>query len=242
MSSFAAATALQALKLTAGALRGPGQDCLLCVAPSGDRIVCGPCEASLPRLGACCLGCAVPLAFDGLCGACQRRPPRFDAATCVFEYRFPVDRLVHRFKYSGDLALGRWLAMQLAERVRTAPRPNLIVAVPVTPSRLRARGFNQALELAKVVARSLDVRVAVDAIARTRDTQPQPGLRRRQRRANLRGAFRCGVRLSGEHVAVVDDVITTGATADALAAALLAAGAGRASVWAVARTPDPASG
>jgi len=241
MSSFSTAAALRALKFSAHALRGPGQDCLLCVAPSGDRIVCGPCEASLPRLGACCIGCAVPLAFDGWCGACQRRPPRFDAATCVFEYRFPVDRLVHRFKYSGDLALGRWLAMQLAGRVRSAPRPDLIVAVPLMPSRLRVRGFNQALELAKVVARSLDVRVGVDAVARTRDTQPQPGLRRRQRRANLRGAFRCGIRLSGEHVAVVDDVITTGATADALAAALLAAGAGRASVWAVARTPDPAA-
>ena len=241
MSSFSTAVALRVLKFSAHALRGPGQDCLLCLAPSGDRIVCGPCEASLPRLGACCIGCAVPLAFDGWCGACQRRPPRFDAATCVFEYRFPVDRLVHRFKYSGDLALGRWLAMQLAARVRSAPRPDLIVAVPLMPSRLRVRGFNQALELAKVVARSLDVRVGVDAVVRTRDTQPQPGLRRRQRRANLRGAFRCGMRLSGEHVAVVDDVITTGATADALAAALLAAGAGHASVWAVARTPDPAA-
>ncbi len=145
MSSFSTAVALRVLKFSAHALRGPGQDCLLCLAPSGDRIVCGPCEASLPRLGACCIGCAVPLAFDGWCGACQRRPPRFDAATCVFEYRFPVDRLVHRFKYSGDLALGRWLAMQLAARVRSAPRPDLIVAGARLQPGARAREGRRAI-------------------------------------------------------------------------------------------------
>jgi predicted amidophosphoribosyltransferase len=105
---------------------------------------------------------------------------------------------------------------------------------------LRARGFNQAVEIARPIARQLRVPFSVDGLARTRDTQPQPGLRRRQRRANLRDAFRCDLRLAGEHVAIVDDVMTTGATAEALAAVLQAAGAGRISVWAVARTPDPA--
>jgi ComF family protein len=241
MSSFLPLASLRPPNFSAGRLRLFGQDCLLCAAPSGDEVVCASCESSLPRLQACCPRCAAPLPVAVLCGACQRSVPRFDAAACAFEYRFPVDRLVHRFKYAGDLATGRWLALQLAARTRHEPRPDLLVAAPLTPARLRSRGFNQAVEIAKPIARALRVRVAIAGVVRTRDTQPQPGLRRRERRANLRGAFRCDLRLSGEHVAVIDDVMTTGATADALAAALHGAGAGHVSIWAVARTPDPAS-
>jgi ComF family protein len=240
MSSFARPFALQALKNCAAALFTLDQDCLLCAAPSGREVICAACEASLPRLAACCMRCAAPLPDVSLCGACQRRAPHFDAALAAFEYRFPLDRLVHRFKYSGDLAVGHWLSLCLLERARHAALPDLIVAVPLTPTRLRERGFNQATEMAKTIGKRLGVRVAIRAIARTRDTDPQPGLRRRQRRANLRGAFRCDAALGGEHVAVVDDVMTTGATADAIALALRKAGAGRVSIWAVARTPDPA--
>lgn len=148
--------------------------------------------------------------------------------------------MIHRFKYAGDLSVGRWLASRLAERVAYEARPDLLVAPPLAQARLRARGFNQAVVIARHVGRQLGVRHSHAALAKVRDTLPQPGLGRAERLANLRGAFRCGLRLAGEHVAIVDDVMTTGATTHTLARLLKASGASRVSVWAIARTPDPA--
>jgi ComF family protein len=196
--------------------------------------------AALPVLAARCVRCAVPLPAAGTCGECLAHPPAFEDAESCFEYRFPVDRLIHRFKYAGDLATGRWLALQLALGVADEPRPDLLVAPPLSKARLRERGFNQALEIGKVVAKKLRVPCDIAGIVRTHETAPQPGLGRRARRANLRGAFRCDLRLAGAHVAIVDDVVTTGATADALARVLKKAGATRVSVWSVARTPESA--
>jgi len=197
------------------------------------------CDRALPVLEIACARCAVPLVSAGTCGECQRREPAFDEAVAAFEYRFPVDRLIHRFKYSGDLAVGRWLALRLAERVASRDPPDLLVAPPLTDSRLRERGFNQAVVIARHVGKQLHVRHSHAAFAKVRDTSPQPGLGRRQRLANLREAFRTELRLSGEHVAIVDDVLTTGATAHALSKLLKANGASRVSVWAIARTPEP---
>ena len=239
MSNILRLSTLQVLNPSAGLGALFGQDCLLCAGASGESVVCGECALALPILATGCTRCAAPLSEPGICGECQRHPPAFDAALAAFEYRFPVDRLIHRFKFAGDLAVGRWLSLQLLERVTAEPRPDLIVVPPLTPGRLRSRGFNQALEIGKVVGRRLGVRFAIGALAKTRDTAPQPGLGRRERRANLRRAFRCDRAFSGEHVALVDDVMTTGATADALARVLRAAGAGSVSVWTVARTPDP---
>jgi len=226
--------------ISAGGFLSLDQDCALCGAASGDAVICSACEAALPKLCASCERCAVPLPMAGTCGQCQRHAPGFDAALAAFEYRFPVDRVIHRFKYSADLAMGRWLSLRLVERVRGEPRPDLVVAPPLTAARLRERGFNQAVEIAKVVGKKLGVRCALAGLAKVRETAPQPGLGRRQRRVNLRHAFRCDLALDGERVALVDDVMTTGATADALARVLKAAGAASVIVWAVARTPDPA--
>jgi ComF family protein len=242
MSNLPGRISIRLPKFWAAGLALPGQDCSLCGGPSRDELVCGSCERALPHLEASCAQCAVPLAFAGICGECQRRAPYFDDALAAFEYRFPLDRLVQRFKYSGDLALGRWLALRVCERARAHSRPDLLVAVPLTRVRLRERGFNQAMQIAHVVGRELGVPRRVAGLARVRDTEPQPGLRRRERRANLRHAFRCDLALAGEHVAVIDDVMTTGATAEAVAQVLKQAGAGRVSVWVVARTPDPRVG
>jgi ComF family protein len=115
------------------------------------------------------------------------------------------------------------------------PRPDLLVAPPLTRARLRERGFNQALELAKTVGRELGVAVAIEGLRKVRETAPQPSLGGKARRRNLRGAFACRTSLAGAHVAIVDDVLTTGATADAVARVLKGAGAARVSLWTVAR-------
>lgn len=239
MSNFLAVHALQALKISAARIPGWESDCALCGATAPSTL-CSACERALPRLANACTQCAVPLPVAGLCGACHNRAPAFDAALAAFEYRFPVDRMVQRFKYGADLALGRWLAHRLAERAAEAPRPSLLVAPPLAAARMRERGFNQSVVLCAHIGKRLGVRHARAAFAKVRETAPQPGLNRRERLANLRGSLRCEIALSGEHVAIVDDVMTTGATSHALARLLKANGAGTVSVWAVARAPDPA--
>jgi ComF family protein len=209
---------------------------MLCLAAG--NIVCEACQAALPRIEAACRRCAIALPLAGVCGQCQREPAAFDDAIACFEYRFPLDRLVQRFKFGGDLAAGRWLAGELG-RVLEGVNADLIVVPPLAPSRLRERGFNQALEIAKVVSRTHGFALAARAIDKRRDTAPQPGLSRTQRAANLASAFHYARRFDDLHVAIVDDVLTTGATAHALATVLKDAGAQRVSVWALARTPAP---
>ena len=233
MSTRLDAAAGQLLKKCAAGL---GADCALC-GGAAEELVCAACERALPRLDACCTRCALPLPQPGTCGACLRAPPAFDDAHAAFEYRFPVDRMVHRFKFRGDLALGRWLAQQLGARVRAAPRPQWLVAPPLGPGGLRRRGFNQSVEIARRLARDLGVPLDAFAVRRLRETPPQRALDAKARHANLAGAFACARALAGAHVAVVDDVVTTGATGEAMARAVRQAGAARVSLWSVARTP-----
>ena len=212
------------------------QDCTLC-GEARDGLVCEGCEAALARMESACARCAIPLANGGPCGRCRAQPPHFDHAIAALQYRFPVDRLVQGFKYAGDLAIGRWLAERLLGTVRGHERPALLVSPPSTVERLRERGFNPALEIAKVVSRGLGVPCAIEGLVRARSTLPQPGLGRIARERNLVDAIVSPLHLGGLHVAIVDDVMTTGATANAAARALKGAGADRVSVWVVARTP-----
>ena len=235
MSIFSRTSAIQALGKVAVLLEA---DCVLCSA-TGTGEVCDDCAASLERAPTACPRCAAVLPIAQQCGRCITHPPTFDAATCVFTYRFPLERLVARYKYGGDVALGKWLALQLTHAVANEPRPDLLVVPPLARDRMHRRGFNQALEIAKVVGRRLALRVDARAVRRIREDVAQASLARRERLANLRGAFRCDGRLDGLDIAVVDDVMTTGATAEAMAIALKAAGAARVRIWAVARTPEP---
>ena len=157
----------------------------------------------------------------------------------AFDYRFPIDRLVARFKFSADLAAGAYLGSALARAVAPGTRPDLVVASPASAARLRERGFNPALALARRVGRSLGLVVDAGALAKIRHTPPQSGLDRASRRRNLRGAFELRRSVVGMHVAVVDDVMTTGSTLSELAGELREAGARRISGWVVARTPEP---
>ncbi len=216
--------------------------CLLCGAPgTHGRDLCAGCAGDCALNRPCCPRCALPLASRApLCGECLADEPPFAAVWAPFRYGHPLDLLETRFKFHGDLAAGRVLADLMIERARSdAPaRPSSIVAVPLHVSRLRERGYNQAFELAKSLAKALDVPLDRDLLLRTRPTSPQTGLDAPARRRNLRGAFAVAPdRALPAHVALVDDVMTTGATLRECARVLRRAGVARVDAWALARAP-----
>jgi ComF family protein len=178
--------------------------------------------------------CALPVPGGGTCGACLREPPRYDGVTAVFAYSFPLDALIHAFKYGGNLAIASALGNALASAV-VAESADIIVPMPLSSARLRSRGFNQANEIARSVGRLTGIPVAADICRKTLDTQPQAALPWKERARNVRGAFVCDVDLSGMTVAVVDDVMTTGATLNEIARVLRRAGAAKVWGWVVAR-------
>jgi len=213
--------------------------CLICGhgAANQTRDLCSACHAALPWQTGACPRCAAALpGGELLCGACLRRPPPFAAATCALHYRFPVDRLLQHFKFQGQLAAGRLLGELLAERLaaRAGPLPAQIVPVPLHPARLAERGFNQAAELARPLVRRLRLTIAHDLCRRVRDTAHQARLAAPERRRNLHGAFDVRGRAPA-HLAILDDIITTGSTVTELARVLRRAGAERIEVWSVAR-------
>jgi ComF family protein len=234
-----ASSARRAGEVVLGLLRRAlPQACALCAAPSGERILCDACASQMPRIGPACPRCALPSAGAALCGACMASPPPFAAAIAAWRYGFPADRLLQAFKYGGRLALAEPLALALLDalRVRAAPLPDGLLALPLAPRRQHERGFNQAQEIASRLARLCGVPL-VAGLRRARDAVPQAGLSSRERARNVRGAFEAAGALAGRSLAIVDDVMTTGATLGAAAAALRAAGAARVEAWAVARTP-----
>jgi ComF family protein len=190
---------------------------------------------SLPQLGkARCSICALPLGSGALCGECLHRTPFYDSVTAAFAYAFPVDALIHAFKYRGNLYLAPVLANLLAAEI--TDKPDLIVAMPLSDSRLRERGFNQAHELARHLAARIGVPLLGRGCRKVANTSPQASLPWAERARNVRGAFVCDASLTGRNVAVVDDVMTTGATLNELARNLKRAGASRVTGWIVART------
>lgn len=211
------------------------QRCLLCGAPAVLALLCPACDAALPRLGATrCRVCAAPLADTSVCGACLKAPPRYHYTSAAYTYAFPLDALVQSLKYGGNLAVARLLGQALAHTV-IAERVDLIVPMPLSPARLRERGFNQALEIARYVARATAIPLEPEACRRVRDTVAQATLPWKERAGNVRGAFVCDADLTGRTVAIVDDVMTTGATLDELAKNLRRAGAREVRAWVVAR-------
>jgi ComF family protein len=227
--------------------------CVLCRAWQRGGSWCGDCEARFAAPRPRCRRCALPLGVAAdRCGACLAEPPVFDAAVAVVDYGFPWDGLLADFKFHGRVELGRALARRMAEAVALAEaqaaaaadgRPDLVLPVPSSRARLAERGFNQAWVLARPLASALGLRSDAGLLLRLADTPHQTALGRSARRANLARAFMVEParrnELAGRHVALVDDVLTTGATLDAAAAELRRAGARRVTAWVFARTPAP---
>jgi ComF family protein len=217
----------------------PGQ-CAVCRDWDRGRL-CRTCIARFAAPRPRCPRCALALPADGAaCAACLRESPPFDAAVAALDYGYPWDRLLARLKFAAALELAPAFATLLRAACDDGARPDCILPVPLAPPRARERGFNQAWE----IARRLDRRRAQpDWLLRVKDTPHQLALPREQRVANLRDAFavepRAAPRLRDADVAIVDDVMTTGATAAELARTLRHAGVRKVRVWVVARTPAP---
>ena len=211
--------------------------CFLCGAHCGDEGLCPDCRGDLPRLPASvCQMCALPAPGATLCGRCLQIRPNFDHVIAACSYAFPADAMVQALKYRSELAVASILAHELAAAVCSEPGPDLVIAMPLSVERLRERGFNQALEIARLLCARTGFALAVDACRRVLDTTPQTSLPWSQRAKNVRRAFVCDADLQGRSVAVVDDVLTTGATLSELAATLKKRGAVSVSAWVFART------
>lgn len=219
-------------------------DCLYCGGKVvGQLALCNFCQQSLRRNNSACTRCAEPLAdsqFQILCGKCLKKAPEYDQVLSPYLYQPPISTLITRFKYHADLGAGYILGKLLADYLQDqqAPLPECIVPVPLHSSRLRQRGFNQSLELSRVLGKHLAVPVLQGACVRHRQTDSQSGLNEKQRKQNIRGAFSTSATLPYQHVAIVDDVMTTGNTANELAKILRKAGAETIQVWSVCRASN----
>lgn len=224
------------------------QLCLLCNEPADAQTpLCMACETDLPWLGDQCLTCALPLLAPGMtCGGCLHEPPAFEQVAVPWVYGFPVDSLITRFKHSANWPFGHLLAEVLGQFLQhrfeeDLPRPHALLPVPLATRRLRQRGFNQASMLARWLGQQLDLPCEENLLQRILDTSAQQDLDAKARQLNLRNAFVLtpDAQVAGRHLALVDDVLTTGATAQALARLLIDAGAARVDVYCLARTPKP---
>jgi ComF family protein len=222
--------------------------CVLC-GEEADRArksvldLCAGCANDLPLNRNACPFCAEPLnettPVNSICGQCLQRRPRFNAAFCPYRYAYPIDHLVRALKFHNRLAYGRVLGELLADALsekRIEPWPDLLIPVPLAKERFRERGFNQAIELGCIIERRLGIPLRPDLVTRVRSTREQTGLDSKARRKNVRGAFQVTSQLAANRIAILDDVITTGSTANELARTLRRAGAKSVEVWAVART------
>lgn len=226
------------------------QTCLLCASHEGGNPgLCDACLQSLPwHTCPQCPQCG--LLSDGLvCGSCLDASPSFDATYALFTYDYPLDRLLQHYKYKESLHLAntfaslfidKKLSKPLAIQQNTNPKMDLILPMPMHSARLKQRGFNQALEITRLISKNMQIKLDYTSCQRTKLTPPQASLPLKERIKNIHGVFNCRQNLQGLNIAIVDDVMTTGASLNELAKTLKQAGAAHVECWVIARTlPKP---
>ncbi|CAA9890437.1 ComF family protein [Candidatus Methylobacter favarea] len=215
--------------------------CILCGSPGfNSRDICHSCYRHLPGNNQCCYQCAevleIPSAIPILCGRCLSLRPAFDETFAPFIHQGAIRYLITSLKFNADYKNARLLGMLLAERLdKRAKRPDCILPVPLHKARYRQRGFNQAIEIARTVSRELQIPLDLVSCHRHRNTPHQTALSAKKRRKNLKNAFSIIKPLYAQHIAILDDVMTTGSTVHELAAVLKNAGVGKVDVWVCAR-------
>lgn len=211
--------------------------CLLCSA-SARRGFCAACSELLPWNIIACERCGTNIPEVGICGACLACSPHYDIAIIPFNYLSPIAPYIKMLKYHNQLKIANALGAMIARRVwqHNATPPDIIVPIPLHKRRLRTRGFNQAAEIAAAIGRDLGIKVSHNILTRIKNTRPQVGLTTRQRLKNVRGAFVANPKNQYQHIALVDDVVTSGGTVNAAARTLKKAGVQQISVWAAAKT------
>lgn len=210
--------------------------CLLCGLPASDSPLCQACIAELPRLGHRCERCAMPLKSAQICGSCLHKPPIQDYSFSLYRYQGAIKRCITAFKFHQQLQFADLFATQMAAALQ--PRrvmPECLIPIPLYPWRLRRRGFNQALEVASRLARQLDIEIRPALLQRIKNTSSQSHLSYRQRKSNIRRAFACTATQLPSHIALVDDVMTSGHTSAEAARVLRRHGAQIIEVWTIAR-------
>ena len=213
------------------------QPCLLCGGNDSESFgICADCFNDMPHHNtSACPQCGLPSFEYQLCGACIASPPDFDATKAVFTYEYPISQLLQQYKYHQQLALAETFSGLMLKRL-ALENIDLIIPMPLHPSRLQERGFNQSLEIAKLIGKELNIKVNSQAAQRIKFSPPQASLPLKERVQNMKGAFTCRQDLSGLRIALIDDVMTTGASLNALAKAVKAKGAAHVECWLIART------
>lgn len=207
-----------------------------------DFMICADCYQSLPHNKSCCQRCALPLVEEMntalLCGRCIRKIPAFDYTYSPFRYEDNIIGLVHQLKFSEKISYARSIGEILLQHYSaTGEKPDCLLPVALHKSRLRQRGFNQSIEISRVLAKKLGIPIEHKAVVRKRSTLAQTGLTAKQRARNIRGAFSMAGELHYKHVLIVDDVMTTGATVNELAKLLKKNNVERVGVLSIARAP-----
>jgi len=208
------------------------QSCFLCGAMS-ENLLCPACHQDLPYPPHTCSICACPLPKEiDICAQCMREPPHFDLIKSALRYDYPANKLIYAAKYKQNFTVLKYLGRVMAETFRRYPQPDVLLPVPLHPHALRARGFNQAVELAKVISRDCQIPLAREAAHCIRNKRKQTRLSAQQRKSNVRGSFVVAtLPKPWRHIVLIDDVVTTGATVNELARMCRRAGAQRIDVW-----------
>lgn len=218
--------------------------CILCNSASDQpKDLCKTCQSLLPIILSHCHRCALPLPMDQTtCGQCQKKPPVFDSAWALYAYTSPITSLIKRYKFNRKYAYSAVFSNLMITGIEAAlkksqiQQPDLIIPMPLHWTRTMKRGFNQSMELSKTIAKYFGIQHSNKIATRCKRTHYQSNLSPTARQRNLKGAFTSANTSSYRHIAIIDDILTTGASANALATVLKQQGASKISLWTLART------